>query len=162
MNRVSFFTLGFGLLLLSSTGASMAQERFALSADGQEVTDSRTGLIWRRCAEGMVFKGKTCTGQALYLNHPDASARAKAASTPETEWRMPILKELSSIVSAREAEENKAAIDPNAFPATPVARFWTSSSTGPGYFTFVGFSDGSAGESPRATTAAVRLVRGGK
>jgi hypothetical protein len=162
MHRVSFFTLGFGLLLLSSAGVSMAQERFALSADGQEVTDSRTGLIWRRCAEGMVFKGKTCTGQALYLNHPDASARAKAASTPEAEWRMPILKELSSIVSAREAEENKAAIDPNAFPATPVARFWTSSSTGPGYFTFVGFSDGSAGEAPRATSAAVRLVRGGK
>jgi len=162
MHRLSFRTLGFGVLLLSSVGASLAQERFSISADNQEVTDSRTGLIWKRCAEGMVFKGKTCTGQAAFLNHPDAVARAKAASTPEAEWRMPVLKELSSIVSAREAEENKAAIDPNAFPATPVARFWTSSSTGPGYFTFVGFSDGSAGESPRATTAAVRLVRGGK
>jgi hypothetical protein len=162
MHRVLFRTLGLGFLLLSSAGAGMAQERFTPSADGQEVTDSRTGLIWRRCAEGMVFKGKACTGQAVFLNHPDAAARAKAASTPEAEWRLPVLKELSSIVSAREAEENKAAIDPNAFPATPVARFWTSSSTGPGYFTFVGFSDGSAGEAPRATSAAVRLVRGGK
>jgi hypothetical protein len=162
MHRVSFRTLGLGLFLLSSAGAGMAQERFTPSADGQEVTDSRTGLIWKRCAEGMVFKGKACTGQAVFLNHPDAAARAKAASTPEAEWRLPVLKELSSIVSAREAEENKAAIDPNAFPATPVARFWTSSSTGPGYFTFVGFSDGSAGEAPRATSAAVRLVRGGK
>lgn len=162
MHRLPFPALGFAFLLLSTAGPGQAQERFTPSADGQEVTDSRTGLIWRRCAEGMVFKGKTCTGQVLFLNQPDAAARAKAAAAPGAEWRLPILKELSSIVSAREADVDKAAIDPNAFPATPVARFWTSSSTGPGYFTFVGFSDGSAGEAPRATSAAVRLVRGGK
>jgi hypothetical protein len=163
MHRVSVHTLvGLSLLLAFWSSASFAQERFSVSADNQEVTDSRTGLIWRRCAEGMVWKGKTCTGQAAFLNHPDAAARAKAVSAPEAEWRLPILKELSSIVSAREADVDKAAIDPNAFPGTPVARFWTSSSTGPGYFTFVGFSDGSAGEAPRATAAAVRLVRSAK
>jgi hypothetical protein len=162
MHRVPVHTLGLALLLLSLAGAGLAQERFSASADGQEVTDSRTGLIWRRCAEGMVWKGKTCTGQAMFVSQPDAAARAKVASASGAEWRLPILKELSSIVSAREAEEGKAAIDPAAFPATPVARFWTSSSTGPGYFTFVGFSDGSAGEAPRATSAALRLVRGGK
>jgi hypothetical protein len=162
MHRLPFPVLGFAFLLLSTAGPGQAQERFTPSADGQEVTDSRTGLIWKRCAEGMTWKGKTCTGQVTFFNHPDAATRAKAASAPSAEWRLPILKELSSIVSAREAEEGKAAIDPNAFPATPVARFWTSSSTGPGYFTFVGFSDGSAGEAPRATSAAVRLVRGGK
>ena len=161
MHRVPVHTLGFALLL-SLAGSGFAQERFTPSADGQEVTDSRTGLIWRRCAEGMVFKGKTCTGQAAFLSAPDAAVRAKAASAPGAEWRLPILKELSSIVSAREADVDKAAIDPNAFPATPIARFWTASSTGPGYFTFVGFSDGSAGEAPRATAAAVRLVRSAK
>lgn len=159
MHRVPVHTLGFALFLLSLAGAGFAQERFTPSADGQEVTDSRTGLTWRRCAEGMAWKGKTCTGQATFFTQPDAAARAKAASTPAAEWRLPILKELSSIVSVREAEEGKAAVDPAAFPATPVARFWTSSSTGPGYFTFVGFSDGSAGEAPRATSAALRLVR---
>jgi hypothetical protein len=159
MHRVPVHTLGLALLLLSLASAGLAQERFSASADGQEVTDSRTGLIWRRCAEGMTWKGRTCIGQAVFFSQPDAAARARAASASGAEWRLPILKELSSIVSAREAEEGKAAIDPAAFPATPVARFWTSSSTGPGYFTFVGFSDGSAGESPRATSAAVRLVR---
>jgi hypothetical protein len=162
MHRVPVHTLGLGFLLLSLAGTGFAQERFTPSADGQEVTDSRTGLIWRRCAEGMAWKGKSCTGQATYFTQPDGAARAKTASTPAAEWRLPVLKELSGIVSAREAEAGKAAIDPAAFPATPVARFWTSSSTGPGYFTFVGFSDGSAGEAPRATSAAVRLVRGGK
>jgi len=162
MHRVPVHTVGLSFLLLLSAGTGIAQERFSASADGQEVTDSRTGLIWRRCPEGMVFKGKTCTGQAAFLSATDAAARAKAASAPGAEWRLPILKELSSIVSAREADVDKAAIDPNAFPGTPIARFWTSSSTGPGYFTFVGFSDGSAGEAPRATSAAVRLVRSAK
>ena len=163
MYRVPVHAVGLALfVLLSLPGASFAQERFSVSADGQEVTDSRTGLTWRRCAEGMVWKGKTCTGQAAFFSQPDAVARAKAASASGTEWRLPVLKELSSIVSAREADVDKAAIDPNAFPATPIARFWTSSSTGPGYFTFVGFSDGSAGEAPRATSAALRLVRSAK
>ena len=162
MHRVPFRSWGLSLVLLSLAGTGLAAERFTPSADGQEVTDSRTGLIWRRCAEGMVWKVKTCTGQAGFFNHADAAARAKAASTPGAEWRLPVLKELSSIVSAREAEEGKAAIDPVAFPATPVARFWTSSSTGPGYFTFVAFSEGSAGESPRAAPGAVRLVRDAK
>ncbi len=145
-----------GLLLCA--GAALAQERFAVSADGQEVTDSRTGLIWKRCAEGMVFKGKTCTGQASVFSHTEASARAKAAGG---QWRLPVLKELSSIVAPREAEEGKAAINPAAFPGTPTLRFWTASSTGPGYFTYVAFADGSAGENPRSSPGAVRLVRGG-
>ncbi|MEO6016063.1 MAG: DUF1566 domain-containing protein [Polaromonas sp.] len=154
--------LGLALSLLVLQGAVWAQTRYSPSADGQEITDSKTGLIWRRCAEGMTWKVRTCIGQALFLNQSEAAARAKTASAPDAEWRLPVLKELSSIVSVREAEEGKAAIDPSVFPATPVARFWTSSSSGPGYFTFVGFSDGSAGESPRAAPGAVRLVRNPK
>jgi hypothetical protein len=151
-------TRSVGAALVLAAGAALAQERFAISADGQEVTDSRTGLIWKRCPEGMAFKGKTCTGQALLVNQGDAAARAQAAGSS---WRLPVLKELSSIVAPREAEPGKAAIHPVAFPGTPTLRFWTASSTGPGYFTYVGFADGSAGESPRASPGAVRLVRGG-
>jgi hypothetical protein len=141
---------------------ALAQERYSASADGQEITDSRSGLIWRRCAEGMSWKVRTCVGQPLFTNQADAAARAKAAAAGGQEWRLPTMKELSGIVAVREAEEGKAAIDPAAFPATPVARFWTSSSVGPGYFMFVAFSEGSAGEIPRTSPAAVRLVRGGK
>ena len=159
MYRKSILWTGLAVSSLLLGGAAVAQERYAASADSQEITDSRTGLIWRRCAEGMVWKGRTCTGQPLYFTQSEAAARAKAAGG---EWRLPVLKELSSIVSVREAEENKAAIDPVAFPGTPLGRFWTSSSSGPGYFTFVAFSDGSAGENPRTSPGAVRLVRGGK
>ena len=147
-----------GLLLL--WGAvfmpAAAQDRYSASADGQEITDSKTGLTWRRCAEGMSWKKTTCSGKAAFVNQPDAVALAKAAGG---EWRLPVLKELSGIVAVREAEEGKAAIDHKAFPATPVGRFWTSSSVGTGYFMFVSFIEGSAGEGARNSPGAVRLVR---
>lgn len=151
------------LSLFLGGGTSHAQQRFTPSADGEEITDSKTGLIWRRCAEGMSWKVRTCTGKAIFSNQAEAATRAKSAATAEGEaWRLPTMKELSSIVNVREADENKAAIDPVAFPATPVARFWTSSSVGPGYFMYVGFAEGSAGEGPRNSPGAVRLVRDAK
>ena len=72
------------------------------------------------------------------------------------------MKELSSIVAVREAEEGKAAIDPLAFQATPAARFWSSSSVERGYFMYVAFTEGSVGEGERNSPGAVRLVRQGK
>ncbi len=134
-----------------------AQDRYTASLDGQEITDSKTGLTWRRCAEGMSWKKTTCTGKASFVNQADAAALAKAAGG---EWRLPVLKEMSSIVAVREAEEGKAAIDPRAFPGSPPGRFWTSSSVGTGYFMFVSFTEGSAGEGARNSPGAVRLVRG--
>ncbi len=145
--------------LAVAAGPLCAQERFTYSADGQEVSDKKTGLTWRRCAEGMTWKGKACAGQAIFFTQPDAAARAKAAGG---EWRLPELKEMSSIVALRELEPGKTPpVDPVAFAGTPMSRFWTSSSNGPGYFNHVAFSDGSAGESPRNSPGAVRLVRVG-
>ncbi len=145
-----------GLALLACGMQAHAQERFTPSADGLEITDKKTGLIWRRCAEGMTWKGRSCTGEAGYYSQSEAAARAKAAGS---DWRLPDLKELSSIVILRDAEPGKAPVDPVAFPATPLARFWTSAPVGPGYFTYVSFTDGSAGESPRNSPGAVRLVK---
>ncbi|MES2972842.1 MAG: DUF1566 domain-containing protein [Pseudomonadota bacterium] len=144
--------------LLACATQAQAQERFTPSADGQEVTDKKTGLTWKRCAEGMVWKVRTCTGTATFFTHTDATARAKAAGA---EWRLPVLKELSSILALRDAEPGKAPVDAAVFPGTPMVRFWTATPVGPGYFTYVGFTDGSAGESPRNSPGAVRLVRGG-
>lgn len=150
------------LAALPSQPAS-AQERYTPSAESQEITDSKTSLVWRRCAEGMAWKGRSCTGTAVFPNQADAAARAKAAAAATgQDWRLPTMKELSSIVAVREAEEGKAAIDPVAFPATPIARFWTSSSVGTGYFMYVAFSEGSAGEGARNAPGAVRLVREAK
>ena len=64
--------------------------------------------------------------------------------------------------AVREAEEGRAAVDPVAFPATPVARFWSSSRGGRGYFMHLAFTEGCAGEGERDSPGAVRLVRVGK
>ena len=134
-------------------GTAFAQERYAFSAEGNEVVDSKTSLIWRRCPEGMNWKVKACSGQIMFFQQGEAAARGQG------EWRLPTMRELSSIASAREAMDGKAAINAAIFPGTPPARFWTSSTTGPGYFTFIGFLDGSAGEGPRNAPGAARLVR---
>ena len=143
-------------------GFAVAQERFAVSADGLEVTDSKTNLLWRRCPEGMTWKLKACKGEAIFFTQGEAAGRAEATGAAVAQWRLPTMRELSTIASAREAQDGKAAINPTAFPGTPAARFWTSNTTGPGYFTFVSFSDGSAGEGPRTSPGAVRLVRASK
>jgi len=154
--RISGFFLVLGSLVLTS---SFAAPRYAPSPDGQEIADSKTGLVWRRCAEGMVWKTSTCTGTTLFSNHQGAQARAMAEATARHPWRLPTLQELSGIVAVREADEGKAAIDSAAFPATPLARFWSSSSVGHGYFMYVAFTEGSAGEGARNAPGAVRLVR---
>ena len=156
-----FFTVSMlmGCLLV---GGTHAQSRFTVSSDGQEVTDNKSGLIWRRCAEGMVFRQRTCTGSALYLNHPEALARAKSEAGTTGGWRLPAMRELSGLVSVRDADTNAAAIDPVAFPATPLARFWSATTVGAGYFMYVGFVEGSAGEGAKSSPGAVRLVRESK
>ena len=142
---------------------AFSAERYAPSTNEQEITDSRTDLVWRRCAEGMAWKAGTCTEQALFLNHFNATAHAaKVAAASGQPWRLPTLKELSSIASVREAEGGTAAINPVAFPATPLTRFWSSTPAGRGYFMYVSFVEGSAGEGERNSAGATRLVRSSK
>jgi hypothetical protein len=150
-------------LLLSAVGLhATAQERYTPSADGAEVTDSRTGLIWRRCAEGMTWSKTTCTGKATFGNQRQAAALATAQATNSNAWRLPTLQELNTLLAVREIDVGKAAIDPKAFPATPIARYWTSTSVGPSYFMVVGFGEGHSGEGERNSPGATRLVRSAK
>lgn len=123
-------TLITGLLALQSLWAFAAcpsrptTERFTLS--GAEVTDTSTGLTWRRCSAGQAWSGSTCTGTASAHSHEAALALAKQAnsSTSVTGWRLPHVKELASL--ADKGCQNPA-IDSTAFPATPGTWFWSSS-----------------------------------
>jgi Protein of unknown function (DUF1566) len=103
---------------------AFAAESYKVAADGKEVTDTRTGLIWRRCAEGMTASARGCTGTPLALDHTAAVARAAAqAKAGGVAWRLPTTAELRSI-----ADESrfKLAIDTEAFPGTPPEHFWTA------------------------------------
>ena len=99
-----------------------AQDRFSYS--GNEVLDSKTGLIWQRCTVGKVFTGNTCSGTALVFTHEAALVHARINSG-SLGWRLPNIKELSSIV---DLSRISPAIDILAFPGTPQnnSYFWSS------------------------------------
>lgn len=110
---------------LVRAGQLQTTPRYSVSTDGQEVTDNQTKLIWRRCSEGMVFSAGTCTGTASTFTHETALQLAAAqASSTGIVWRLPNVKELSSIA---DRNLSNPAIDPTAFPATPANSFWSAS-----------------------------------
>ena len=115
------------LLLLAATGHAsvMAQSRYTVSADGQEVQDTQANLTWRRCTEGMNWDGKTCAGKASKFSYRAAQkhATASAGKSPQT-WRLPTKTELLSLVD--KSQKKKPLIDASAFPSTPNAMFWAS------------------------------------
>jgi len=121
------------------------------SADGTEVTDSRTGLIWQRCTVGQSWNGSTCVGPISQYSHELALAFAKAP------WRVPNVKELSSLVGGSLG----MAIDGSVFVATQPAGYWTSTPDvrNPAAAWGVSFSDGSASPLPRSSYLYLRLVR---
>ena len=73
------------LALGAATGA-LAQDRYKVSADGQEVQDSKTKLTWRRCAEGMSWNSKSCAGKATKFSYVNAQKYASAQASAG--WRL--------------------------------------------------------------------------
>jgi hypothetical protein len=147
---------------LVRAGHSPITPRYTVSADGQEVTDNQTKLIWRRCAEGMVYSGGTCTGTASTFTHQAALQRAAAqASSAGIAWRLPNVKELSSIADKSLVYP---AIDSTAFPATPPLWFWSSSPLVgySNYAWYVYFNVGYVYGYLRDDSGYVRLVRAGQ
>lgn len=154
----------FCLTLYTALAAidAQAQSSYTVSVDGQEVTDSRTGLIWRRCAEGMTASGGTCNGTAGTFTHEAALQRATAqVASSGVAWRLPNVKELSSIA---DKSRLNPAIDTTAFPATPSGVFWSSSPyVGNSDIAWgVHFGDGYVSYNFRSYYFLVRLVRAGQ
>ncbi len=127
-NNIGRYLLISVAILLLATVTSSAQaenslkNRFTVSADGQEIADSQTNLIWRRCSEGMRWDGATCVGVPISVTHEGALERADAqAISTGTSWRLPELKELHSL-----ADETLGVpvTDFKAFPATPKQGMW--------------------------------------
>ena len=138
--------------LLAAVALAYGADRFSYSNNGSEVTDSATGLIWKRCAEGMTWSGVSCTGSATEYTHE------AALQLGINGWRLPNIKELTSIV---DHSRKSPAIDLTAFPTTTPVFFWSSS---PYPFDSVSawvvyFYDGSVDIKNRSSGYYVRLVR---
>lgn len=150
-------------------------ERFTTGTDTDGtaiVTDSKTGLIWKRCLQGQTFVTGTppaCNNAATMYTWPQALGLTVAGS-----WRVPNIKELESIVDEAKATISvdgdgnplgqNPAIDTACFP-TPfdTSVFVWSASPYAGNTAnswLIDFKDGQFYNIwPQTSTAQVRLVK---
>lgn len=125
-----------------------------------------TGLMWKRCAEGL--SGAGCgSGQAITMTWANAHATAEASTfAGYDDWRVPNVKELHSIVETCGFDP---AINTTIFPNVPLPPFgsvfftsttWAASPSQQWLFVF-NKGGGVASTKPKQGGLFVRLVRGG-
>ena len=170
---LSTFSLGFSSMLFA---APICQDyitdewknsRYSDHSNGT-VTDNITRLMWKKCSQGQSWNSVTtaCTGSATDMNWQEALKSAKDINDASgfasyKDWRVPNIKELSSLVSLM---CYKPSINESVFPDTPSSSFWSSSpySGNSNHSWNVDFSNGYVNDSYRLDDKAVRLVRGGE
>lgn len=133
------------------------------------ITDPEAGLIWKKCSEGQSWSsaGNNCTGTEATYNWQQALLRAQAVNAgtgenfSQSDWRVPNIKELASIVELR---CSSPAINNTVFPATAAAFYWSSSPYAPlsAFAWGLGFNFGNDGVVNRSNVNRVRLVRSGQ
>jgi hypothetical protein len=124
------------------------------------VTDTKTGLMWKQCPEGL--SGKSCSGTAVKSSYEKAILIARLTDFADyQDWRLPNMKELASLVAH---DRYRPAINSTFFPNTPDSDFWSSSPYAyyAGYAWMLDFGDGYDSYSSRNYDRYVRLVRGGE
>lgn len=90
------------------------------------VQDKITGLMWTRCPYGQSWDSvnSTCTGTAVQITWQDALQLSTSISDGgHSDWRLPNIKELATIVEKRCVD---ASVNATLFPATAPENFWTS------------------------------------
>lgn len=140
--------------------ADTPDSRFVINTTGT-VYDTKTQLVWKQCPEGL--SGVSCNiGTATAMNWK-AALEAASASTFSgfSDWRLPNVKELSSIVEGR---CYLPSININRFPNTPSSLFWSSSVNAydPDYAWDVSFNYGNDVSYNKSGNDYVRLVRSGQ
>lgn len=111
-----------------SISETTATDRFINQNDGS-IKDAKTGLTWSACSVGQIFEGGRCNGSAT--NFADwkgalekvVSINSSSELAGITQWRIPNIKELSSLVERRCYNPS---INLAVFPDTPSSSYVSS------------------------------------
>lgn len=138
-------------------------DRFAVGTTETYLVDTVSGLEWAKCVVGQSWNVTTqsCEGEPLSLTWQEALQQATTFRlNNHTDWRLPNLKELASIV------EHKCvtpAINISMFPASPSHSFWTSTPNTASDLTMeawsIAFDNGRIDSSDKFSDYYVRMVR---
>ena len=151
-----------------SIPASTPNSQLQDNGDGT-ITDTKTGLIWKRCLEGQ--SGSDCasgsaSGSAEAFTWQQALQRAQTVNSSGgfagfSDWRLPTIKELSSLVEHQCVDP---AINLTRFPNASNHWLWSSSAVAGSSNSawLVGFSHGYALWGYRSYNGQLRLVRSGQ
>ena len=135
-------------------------DRYDIHGDGT-VTDTVTGLMWMQCSLGQ-DPDANCSGNATEHNWQEALEAAEAStSATYTDWRLPNIKELSSLAAR---DRYNPAINSTIFPNTSSDWYWSASPVAysSDYAWQLNFSVGYDGNYNRYSDYHVRLVRSGQ
>jgi len=138
-------------LLFASAPASPAAPAGRYAVSGGVVKDNKTGLYWQQMPSPTPY---SLAGATTYC-------AGNAAGLSGTNWRLPTIKELQTLVDDSVASPGPT-IDATVFPGTPAAFFWSSTPyalTPSSYAWVVFFNDGSTSEGVVSSMLDVRCVR---
>ena len=116
------------------------------------VTDTRTGLMWKRAAEGQEWTGITCRGSPQSFSFEDA-CEIRSGYAGHSDWRLPHGKELTGLQSGLYGR-----LDDLVFPNQTGARYWLSDRSVRVWWTDKKFTD----STKFSGLELVRLVRDGQ
>lgn len=137
INKLGLFLLLILPSLSTSAQTCMSSAALAVPAttnhlvdnNNGTVSDSKTGLIWKKCIEGLSYDtaSNSCIGniqslstiftwQEAFTQATNTNAGTVGENFSHVDWRVPNMKELTSIV---ELKCYDPAINTNAFPRTP-------------------------------------------
>ena len=126
MKRLSLLSI----IIIISAMALLAGASYTVYETKGIILDNSTGLYWTRCSitfNDLPSSGINCTGYNQRFRWTDAiSVCSRLDFGGRSDWRLPSIKELQSIVKYNTTNINIISFNENVFPGTSLDHYWSS------------------------------------